>query len=942
MKKSFLSLLVLFLCFHLVPAQIAITEFLANPHGTDADNEWIELYNYSPDAVNLKDWHLKDDDGGSTLISSTNLFIRSGRHLILARDKAIFESLWLGGVANLEVITASFSLTNTDDELILTNATDDEVWRLAYGAGASEGRATFFENEYSFCDPVTDWGSKGGTLINRSGNDPASGTLGYEKNNSTTDSEAYTATNSDVGSPLKRVYEGLIHCGDIQQAGNGAWERIPCRCVTIDQLVIENDYTTPDLSSLWRLEEVESIESINNRGLITTDGANMLRKADFLTFDNDRNLEEVKGFNSLVWVGNIWLRELGKLKRTNGFPVLKHMNSLLIWDAENFEALGLGGFPVVDSFGIYFQNVKRLRDLGGFPALTYLRGLNLRDCDSLLSFSAFRNVHQVLGDLNIQKNNRLKNLNDLANIDTVLGHIWVRNNDSLEDISGLAQMDTVGRRLTVILNPRLDDCCVLSHLLPDKVGDIIDIKDNAPGCNSPIEITGPLSFTCPPNPVKFDLDPGQCAFYTVPDDTLDPFSASFIHATNDFNGISTLQGEAFPKGNTRVTWMVSDNCGHTGTCSYRVKVLDREAPTFLNCPPHVSYVLPFGATGQVHSWPTLEAADNCTKKNKLTLDVFPISGSTFPLGTTTVNATATDKKGNVGTCTFDVTVTENCYPLPAGLSSADIGNTGGVVGKNCYDPTHGGYEILTSGNGIGSNTDGFHFISMSSTNAVSDIRARIVVNANNPKAHVGVMIRQNSAANAASVSTLLKGNQSTQMVNRPAAGVFALSTAGPSLSGPEYWVRLEKVGAVYYSSISTDGSTWTLIQQQVAGITGSYLVGLAATINSPGQVVQFEVDNVSINGTSYRLGATEREQLVVTSFPNPFRDQLNYRLEGVEEEAQVRLLDMTGRVVETLDSNVSTIAPSDGMIRTSEIAAGIYFLEVRTATERKLMKVVKQ
>jgi hypothetical protein len=50
------------------------------------------------------------------------------------------------------------------------------------------------------------------------------------------------------------------------------------------------------------------------------------------------------------------------------------------------------------------------------------------------------------------------------------------------------------------------------------------------------------------------------------------------------------------------------------------------------------------------------AADNCPG---VTLGVSPASGSVFPVGTTTVTATATDAAGNTTTRTFAVTVLYN-------------------------------------------------------------------------------------------------------------------------------------------------------------------------------------------------------------------------------------------------------------------------------------------
>ena len=51
-------------------------------------------------------------------------------------------------------------------------------------------------------------------------------------------------------------------------------------------------------------------------------------------------------------------------------------------------------------------------------------------------------------------------------------------------------------------------------------------------------------------------------------------------------------------------------------------------------------------------------ADNCGA----TVTVSPASGSVFNLGTTTVNATATDPSGNTATCSFTVRVNDDDAP----------------------------------------------------------------------------------------------------------------------------------------------------------------------------------------------------------------------------------------------------------------------------------------
>src|SRR5207247_1041782 len=64
---------------------------------------------------------------------------------------------------------------------------------------------------------------------------------------------------------------------------------------------------------------------------------------------------------------------------------------------------------------------------------------------------------------------------------------------------------------------------------------------------------------------------------------------------------------------------------------------------------------------------TVTVTDNCAVTNLVST---PPSGSTFPLGTTTVTNTAPDASGNSSTCTFTVTITDTQNPVltcPANL-----------------------------------------------------------------------------------------------------------------------------------------------------------------------------------------------------------------------------------------------------------------------------------
>ncbi len=190
---------------------IAITEWICNPTATQSTDEWVEIYNYGTDPVDLQDWRLKDEDADNSLISGTSYLVGAGQYVILARDKANFEALWLDGCPSHKVLEVGMALANKTDEIILEDASGNVVWSVAYQNDKTKGRATYY-TESTYTNRV--WGSKASPGVDRNGND-VTGTLGYEKNNATADPLAYTSTTADIGSPLNgQVFNPDLVRGD--------------------------------------------------------------------------------------------------------------------------------------------------------------------------------------------------------------------------------------------------------------------------------------------------------------------------------------------------------------------------------------------------------------------------------------------------------------------------------------------------------------------------------------------------------------------------------------------------------------------------------------------------------------------------------------------------------------------------------------------------------
>ncbi len=115
-------------------------------------------------------------------------------------------------------------------------------------------------------------------------------------------------------------------------------------------------------------------------------------------------------------------------------------------------------------------------------------------------------------------------------------------------------------------------------------------------------------------------------------------------------------GSTFPIGTTTVFVTASDTCATTTNCSFTVTVTN--VPIVLNCSSNLTVTAtgPSGAT----VFFTASASGGCSPPPSLMAN--PPSGSTFPIGTTTVNVTASDTCGSSTNCSFTVTVSPQPNP----------------------------------------------------------------------------------------------------------------------------------------------------------------------------------------------------------------------------------------------------------------------------------------
>jgi hypothetical protein len=182
-----------------------------------------------------------------------------------------------------------------------------------------------------------------------------------------------------------------------------------------------------------------------------------------------------------------------------------------------------------------------------------------------------------------------------------------------------------------------------------------------------IDNTPPEFFNCPSNITVFTGNtPNNCnvkVSWSGPQ-VEDNCSYADVYSNH-------YPGDYFPLGSTTVTYNAEDDEGNSSECSFIVTVIDNSPPDIHDCPSDITVYTGPGATtcSATATWTAPKATDNCGAP---TLTSNYASGSTFPVGTTTVIYTATDGSGNTSTCTFVVTVIDNTPPVITGVTNVPL------------------------------------------------------------------------------------------------------------------------------------------------------------------------------------------------------------------------------------------------------------------------------
>jgi HYR domain len=181
---------------------------------------------------------------------------------------------------------------------------------------------------------------------------------------------------------------------------------------------------------------------------------------------------------------------------------------------------------------------------------------------------------------------------------------------------------------------------------------------SSPGTTPSSPGTTPSSPGTPPSspgttPPSLTLPADQTVEATGPDGATVTYTVSASDAQDGTltPSCSPASGSVFPLGTTTDNCSVTDSIGLTTAGSFTVTVQDTTPPS-LNLPGDIT--VQAGKPATVTYTPAPTATD--LVDGSVPVNCSPASGSVFPLGTTTVNCSATDAHGNTATGSFTVFV----------------------------------------------------------------------------------------------------------------------------------------------------------------------------------------------------------------------------------------------------------------------------------------------
>ena len=135
------------------PGDVVINEIMKDPSAVgDGDGEYFEIYNTTASPIDLTGWTITDNDFDSHTISGAPNVPAGGYYIL-----GINANSGTNGGITVDYEYSGITLSNGDDEVILTDAGGNEIDRVEYTDAASHETSTsvkFHQKSITIPDPT--------------------------------------------------------------------------------------------------------------------------------------------------------------------------------------------------------------------------------------------------------------------------------------------------------------------------------------------------------------------------------------------------------------------------------------------------------------------------------------------------------------------------------------------------------------------------------------------------------------------------------------------------------------------------------------------------------------------------------------------------------------------------------------------------------------------
>jgi hypothetical protein len=389
-------------------------------------------------------------------------------------------------------------------------------------------------------------------------------------------------------------------------------------------------------------------------------------------------------------------------------------------------------------------------------------------------------------------------------------------------------------------------------------------------------------------------------------------------------------GSAFPVGVTTNTFRVTDASGNTATCSFTVTVVDNQAPT-ITCPANIIANTNAGVCTATVTTPNPTTADNCgvtavtwvmtgattgsspaTGINFVGTRTFNLNGTTGQ-GVTTITYTVKDASGNIGTCSFTVTVNDVGIPAIGGQPANQTVCVGSTAVFSVTATVPPGNPLTYQWQAW----NGTAWVNIAGATA-STLTLNAVTFSMNTNSYRVIL--------TGLCSTVTSGFATLFVNQLPSVSILA---SGPLALLPAQTVTLTAI-------VNPPGGTYQWFKNgiAIAGATGASLVGL--TVSDQGS---YRVRYTDLNGcisTSADMVVSPKQSDGLFVYPNPNDGLFHVRFYNqANEQITLNLYDAKGALV--YRRMVTTTLPyTDITVDISNLPAGIYLVELRDATGKQV------